>query len=224
MRMVLLICFTGFFVASLAYMIATKPRARETSATAKCLNNLRQIDAAKQQWAADHKSQTDRVLSWEDIRLYVGIRGNREFPPRCQLGGSYTIGRATDEPTCSIGGRGHTLNFDPETEDREHRNRVIGMIVCGCSAGLALITIFTGTKRAATVAALLGIIVSGAGCAAGRGPQSDLSKDVSIAMTAKSEVKREAAPDSAVTARKGDFLPNRLALHRGGYELLVLSI
>ena len=50
-------------------------RARIVSQTSACINNLRQIDAAKQQWALEQgKTSTDTVTS-DAVLTYVGKSG-----------------------------------------------------------------------------------------------------------------------------------------------------
>jgi hypothetical protein len=65
-----------------------------------CLNNLRQIDAAKQQWALEKSKDDDALPSVQDLLPYLkdGIF------PTCPSGGTYTINAVGDLPTCSIAG------------------------------------------------------------------------------------------------------------------------
>ena len=63
-----------------------------------CINRLRMIDAAKQNWALDHHKATNDVPTWDDIRFIISPRGDI---PACQAGGIYTIGRVDEEPLCS---------------------------------------------------------------------------------------------------------------------------
>ena len=69
-----------------------------------CVNNLRQIEGAKQLWAEENKKNTNDVPSLEDIRALAGAHALK-----CPQGGSYTIGRVGEPARCSIGGPGHTL-------------------------------------------------------------------------------------------------------------------
>ena len=46
-------------------------RARNTSQTNTCLNNLRQIAAATQQWALENKKQDADIAAWSDIGQYL---------------------------------------------------------------------------------------------------------------------------------------------------------
>ena len=74
-------------------------RARKTSQTNACINNLRQIDGAKQQWALEHRfSGSNKVaLTWQDLGPYL-----KRAPLSCPQGGLYSIGTPNDPPTCSV--------------------------------------------------------------------------------------------------------------------------
>jgi hypothetical protein len=65
-----------------------------------CINNLRQIDAAKQQWALEKNKAADAVPSAEDLLPYLkdGVF------PSCAAGGLYSINAVGEVPTCSIAG------------------------------------------------------------------------------------------------------------------------
>jgi hypothetical protein len=81
---------------------------RTTSAQNACVNNLRQIDGAKQEWALEHPDKTNQIVTWDDIQPYCG-RGPKGSILKCPQGGTYILGRAGQPPRCSIGGT-HTLN------------------------------------------------------------------------------------------------------------------
>jgi hypothetical protein len=78
----------------------------EPDAHATCINNLRQIDNAKQQWALEHQAPLSAIPIWHNIRRYLG-RGTDGPIPKCRAGGVYTIGALSNTPTCSI--KGHVL-------------------------------------------------------------------------------------------------------------------
>jgi type II secretory pathway pseudopilin PulG len=82
-------------------------RARVTSQKNACIENLRQIDSAKQEWALDtRRSGTATPLS-RDIRPYLA-RGTRAGQPTCptststNLTASYYIGNLTETPYCLL--------------------------------------------------------------------------------------------------------------------------
>jgi prepilin-type N-terminal cleavage/methylation domain-containing protein len=84
-------------------------QARKTSQTNACLNNLRQIDGAKQQWALENGKQTADVPADTDLQVYLG-RGtagsiaNVYCPISAvkTLVGSYTIGDVGTAPSCLL--------------------------------------------------------------------------------------------------------------------------
>ncbi len=76
-------------------------KARETAQRNACINNLRQIDAAKQQWALEKGKQATDVPTWDYIKPYL------YKIPQCPAGGTYTINAVGERPTCSV--PGHAL-------------------------------------------------------------------------------------------------------------------
>jgi len=79
-----------------------------------CINNLRQIDAAKAEWALENGKTNGASVTENDIKPYIKLDANGNIP-RCALGGAYTIGRIGEDPTCSVGNRAwpntHALNY-----------------------------------------------------------------------------------------------------------------
>ncbi|MDB6028206.1 MAG: hypothetical protein JWM68_4429 [Verrucomicrobiales bacterium] len=74
------------------------------AAPSSCSYFLREIDGAKDQWAIEkgHKAAEPAVKS--EIAQY--IRGGI---PLCPAGGVYSLNPVGRNPTCSIGGAGHSL-------------------------------------------------------------------------------------------------------------------
>ena len=66
-----------------------------------CINNLRQIDAAKNQWALENNKTEGAVPTVQDIAPYIKLDANGNIPG-CPSGGTYTIGAVGVPPTCSI--------------------------------------------------------------------------------------------------------------------------
>ncbi len=62
-----------------AIAIPNLVRSRTTSQTNVCIDNLRMIDAAKQQWALEHGAVATTVPHSTDIQPYLG-RGSGELP------------------------------------------------------------------------------------------------------------------------------------------------
>src|SRR5437763_13846609 len=83
-------------------------KARTTSQTNACINNLRQIDGAIQQWALENnKSGTDGVGS-ASVTPFLG-RGSAGQFPTCPSGGTYALTTVAAKPTCSKTAQGHAL-------------------------------------------------------------------------------------------------------------------
>ena len=84
-------------------------KARQTSQTNACINNLRIIDAAKQQWALEKGQQTTATPATSDIAPYLGRAGTAM--PGEPLGGTYTINALSVVPYCSIAGAPGSTNL-----------------------------------------------------------------------------------------------------------------
>jgi hypothetical protein len=75
----------------------------KTAAMNDCIYNLRLIDGAKQTWALEMGKQGTDTPSWSDIQPYLN-RGTNAAIPTCPSGGTYTIGKISERPTCSVEG------------------------------------------------------------------------------------------------------------------------
>jgi general secretion pathway protein G len=87
----------------LAIAIPNFVKARETAQQNACFNNLRQIEAAKQQWAMENNKKATDVPTESDLRPYLGRAPG--MLPVCPQGGHYTIGAVGEQPKCSIHGQ-----------------------------------------------------------------------------------------------------------------------
>ena len=74
-------------------------RARTTSQKNACINNLRQLDGAKQQWALENK--VTGTPEPTDVQPYLG-RGSAGTYPLCPAAGTYTLGDLATAPLCSL--------------------------------------------------------------------------------------------------------------------------
>ncbi len=84
----------------LAIAVPNFIKARETSRSKSCVANLKQIEAAKEQWCMDNKQATSATPA--DTDLY-GSTAYVKNTPGCPSGGTYTIGDMATRPVCSIG-------------------------------------------------------------------------------------------------------------------------
>ena len=79
-------------------------KARATSQANACINNLRQIDGAAQQWALEqHHKSTDSIVYPTDLTPYIKLNSSGSLPP-CPAGGSYNDAKVGNTPTCSLSG------------------------------------------------------------------------------------------------------------------------
>lgn len=84
-------------------------RARTTSQQNACINNLRLIDSAKQQWALEQRQGSTATPAGTDLQPYLG-HGSAGELPSCPADStsswttSYgsTVGNVSAKPTCNI--------------------------------------------------------------------------------------------------------------------------
>jgi prepilin-type N-terminal cleavage/methylation domain-containing protein len=77
-------------------------KARATSQANACINNLRQIDAAAQEWALERGHKTGDAISYPtDLTPYIKLNANSSIPP-CPAGGSYTCATVGNNPVCTL--------------------------------------------------------------------------------------------------------------------------
>jgi prepilin-type N-terminal cleavage/methylation domain-containing protein len=89
-------------------------RARTTAQSNACINNLRQLDGAKQQWALENKVAATATPAGTDIQPYLG-RGSAGGLPTCpadsgkSFATSYSIKDCQTPPACLISPTNHVL-------------------------------------------------------------------------------------------------------------------
>ena len=89
-----------------AIAIPSFVKARATSQQNACINNLRQIDSAKEQWALAEKKTNNDLIDTVGADEY--IKG--DTTPSCPAGGVYTYGVVGTNPVCDLAGTdGHLL-------------------------------------------------------------------------------------------------------------------
>jgi prepilin-type N-terminal cleavage/methylation domain-containing protein len=91
-------------------------RARTTSQQNACINNLRLIDSAKQQWALEQRQGSTATPGGTDLQPYLGHGSAGELPAcpadstqswTTSYGG--TVGTVAAKPTCAIVPSTHIL-------------------------------------------------------------------------------------------------------------------
>ena len=86
-------------------------KARTTSQKSACINNLRQVDGAIQQWALENKKDPAAAVKFTDISSYL------KSAVICPAGGttfgdSYTIVDVQTKPVCQKDAVNHILPAD----------------------------------------------------------------------------------------------------------------
>ena len=76
---------------------------RKSSQATACVSNLKQIQAAKEQCAMAGKTL--------DASNLYGVNGYIKVEPTCPGQGTYTIGDADTDPTCSVGANSEDPSF-----------------------------------------------------------------------------------------------------------------
>ena len=78
-------------------------KARATSQANACINNLRQIDAAANQFALEAHLKTGDAISFpNDLTPYIKLNSVNSLPP-CPAGGTYADATVGAIPTCTLG-------------------------------------------------------------------------------------------------------------------------
>ena len=102
-------------------------RARQTSQTNACINNLRQIDSAKHQWALENGQKSSATPSAGQLNVYIGrsMQGKDLYCPLSKVaaaggtawaGYSGGIGNLTTLPTCINFGTSHKASLNPASQ------------------------------------------------------------------------------------------------------------
>jgi prepilin-type N-terminal cleavage/methylation domain-containing protein len=81
-------------------------KARTTAQTNACINNLRQIEGAKEQWGLESKAKVGDPVTAGDI---YGTGSYIKVAPTCPGGGTYTINILGTTAVCSESANGHIL-------------------------------------------------------------------------------------------------------------------
>jgi hypothetical protein len=77
-------------------------KARSTSCCNACINNLRQIDAAANEFALEKNLKTgDKINFPDDLTPYIKLNSAGKIPP-CPQGGIYSIKKVGDVPSCAL--------------------------------------------------------------------------------------------------------------------------
>jgi prepilin-type N-terminal cleavage/methylation domain-containing protein len=77
-------------------------KARATSQMNGCINNLRQLDGAMEQYALEQKLASSATYTMSNLKAYIRLTSAGNLPP-CPGGGTYSAGATvTNSPVCSL--------------------------------------------------------------------------------------------------------------------------
>lgn len=77
-------------------------KARATSQATSCINNLRQIDSAANQFALEQHKRTGQYIAFpDDLTPYIQLNANNNVPA-CPAGGNYSCTAVGDAPICDL--------------------------------------------------------------------------------------------------------------------------
>lgn len=84
-------------------------KSRETARKNACINNLRLIDTAVQQWALENNKNGGDTVAVDSLTAYLNrgagqINGTAAGAVKCPSGGTYTLTTVDQKPTCSVAG------------------------------------------------------------------------------------------------------------------------
>ena len=79
-------------------------KARATSQANACINNMRQLDAAVNQWALEMKKKQGDTPAMTDVTPYIKLNSGNSLPP-CPAGGNYSLAAVGTLPSvsCDLG-------------------------------------------------------------------------------------------------------------------------
>ena len=85
-----------------AIAIPNYVKARATAQANTCINNMRQIDSAAQEFALEMHKRTGQGIAYpDDLTPYVKLNSQNSIPP-CPAGGTYTCNTVGNSPTCTL--------------------------------------------------------------------------------------------------------------------------
>ena len=88
-------------------------RARTRSQLNACINNLRHIDDASQQWGLENNQPASATVLFTDIRPYLrGVITCPSSGPGATFDLSYTLTTISNKPTCNVVSETHVLPPD----------------------------------------------------------------------------------------------------------------
>jgi prepilin-type N-terminal cleavage/methylation domain-containing protein len=86
-----------------AIAIPNYVRARNNSQSNACINNLRKLDGAVQQYALENQQASGATVTKVMIMPYIKLNSSGSIPA-CPANGNYAVTTNTNAPTCDVSG------------------------------------------------------------------------------------------------------------------------
>ncbi len=103
-RILLILGVLGVLLIIVSSVLVCGVGAKKPAQRNACINNLRQIDGAKEDVALTQKLKPGDVVLVDDV--IVLLKGKQW--PVCPAGGTYAVGLVDQPPRCTVAG--HSLN------------------------------------------------------------------------------------------------------------------
>lgn len=85
----------------MAIAVPSFVQARQSARKSACIDNMKQIENAKEQWAMDNRKNTGDAVAFTDL---VGATLYMKSTPSCPAAGTYTLNPISTVPACDISG------------------------------------------------------------------------------------------------------------------------
>jgi hypothetical protein len=89
------------FVFWVSFVIPNRVGSHTSPANA-CINNMRQIEGAKNEWALVNGKTNGTIVTENDLTNYIKLNRYGKIP-QCPAGGKYNFGKVGVSVTCSLG-------------------------------------------------------------------------------------------------------------------------
>jgi hypothetical protein len=102
-EIILLVCLIGLVISIANHNFIGPQRHGPIWERHLCIDNLRQIDSAINEWALEKGKTNGTIVTENDITNYIKLNRYGKIPP-CPSGGKYTYGKVGDIPqiSCSL--------------------------------------------------------------------------------------------------------------------------
>jgi hypothetical protein len=102
-RMLVTLLLLGFWFHAAVCIPIYVPSPRRSTPSKICINILRQIEAAAQEFALERGKTNGEAINYpNDLTPYLKLNKDGKILP-CPQGGIYSINKVGDNPTCSLG-------------------------------------------------------------------------------------------------------------------------